>query len=628
MAKEDILNRIRTAHANKQDIVFPMKSMPADISIEDIASEVQSLTGRDVRQSISEAQKLKSDFRIPFSREAATPMGEGRSTGMREKYTSEKLFGPITEGAAQVAGGITKLGRMAGPAGVAVGMGIAGGIGGGLEMGRQATQLAFDEPIAPKSLGESAKRIGGRALASATTEGLTRGLFGAAGKVFSKADLTPAQREISAIADKYNVPLSVADIKQTKLASLLESMSEKTFFSGNIIQSFRKGQIAAFKNAADDLVQRSGGKVDRETAGNMVLESFNAAAEAAKKKTNALYDAARSSVIDPSKKNMNNTAIKQKAREMLAQEELVAPNIQSPIVPLLKDIAQKKSIYDNIDAADALSSKLKELIRDEANKVGKVGAGQRTTPLGRKYAQLLHSFEKDYDAYYADVNPGAKGMYDLAKAAAKNEKHLFANKNILKLVNQNPEKIVDSVIKNNNVTVIKGLKAAIGEANFKPVKQKFIQDLVESASTAEAGAMPKFLPSAMVNKLGKYEPETLNAILSKEEQKEIGEIAKLSSAMETAERVAGNPSGTAQVGQMGSAVLFLPQLLTNPGIPLVGIGVPTLIAKMMTTSTGRKIMIDGLKAPPGSPEVAKALTRFGNYAMLNKFNQADRREKK
>jgi hypothetical protein len=625
MAKQDILNNIRSAYQNKTDIVFPMSTMPPDITTEDIANEIQSLTGRNVRDQINSAKASGLDFRIPFSREDKTQMGEGRATGMREKYPSEKLFGPITEGAAQVAGGISKLGRMAGPAGAAVGMATAGAIGGGLEMGRQATQLAFDEPIAPKSLGESAKRIGGRALTSATTEGVTRGLFGAAGKVFSKADLTPAQREISAIADKYKVPLSVADIKQTKLASMLESMSEKTFLSGNIIQTFRKGQIAAFKNAADDLVQRSGGKVDRETAGNMVLEAFNASAEVAKKKTNALYDAARSSIIDPAKKNMNNTAIKQKAREMLAQEELVAKNIQSPIVPLLKDIAQKKSIYDNIDASDALSSKLKEFIRDEANKVGKVGAGQRTTPLGRKYAQLLHSLEKDHDAYYSDVNPGAKGLYDLAKASAKNEKHLYANKNILKLVNQNPEKIVDSVIKNNNVTVIKGLKAAIGENNFKPVKQKFIQDLVESSSTAEGGAMPKFLPSAMVNKLGKYEPETLNAILSKEEQKEIGEIAKLASALETAERVAGNPSGTAQIG---SAMAFLPQILVNPGIPLVGIGVPTLIAKMMTTSTGRKIMIDGLKAPPGSPEVSKALIRFGNYAMLNKFNQDDRREKK
>ena len=54
-------------------------------------------------------------------------------------------------------------------------------------------------------------------------------------------------------------------------------------------------------------------------------------------------------------------------------------------------------------------------------------------------------------------------------------------------------------------------------------------------------------------------------------------------------------------------------------ISVAGVGIPVILAKTMTSPVGRKLMIDGLKAPAGSAELAKAVTRFANFAILNKM---------
>lgn len=134
MAKEDILNRIRDAYSSKTDIVFPMATMPPDITPDEIASEIQNLTGKDVRGAISQARNSGSNFRIPFSTlsSPALPKGEpnlgaGKATAIRGETGSEKAAGY----APAIGGAIGGLAGFASPVpgGAALGTGIGAGIG-------------------------------------------------------------------------------------------------------------------------------------------------------------------------------------------------------------------------------------------------------------------------------------------------------------------------------------------------------------------------------------------------------------------------------------------------------------------------------------------------------------------
>lgn len=567
------------------------------------------------------AQKMVAKFPTQYADVVFPKDAMGRPIAkaevIREQYPSEKIFGPITEGVAQAGGQLLKAAKA-----TPMGIGIAGVVGQGLEIGRQATQAAFGEPIAPQSFGESLGRQAKAFAGGVAGEGVGRGIFKLGGKVFGPAQLTPNQTTIKEIADKYNVPMTPADIKGTKLASLLESISEKSLVAGSVIQKFRQGQLKAFDRVITDLVSKTGNKLTREQAGAMATEVMEARASLAKQKTDALYQAARESVKDQYQAFVKNDNVNNIARQMVEEEKFFGPELKSKIIPIAKEITENKTNFTTLEGITALRSKLKELkdVEDMASKIP-----GRTTPVGRKLTILLNGVEKDFDDYYKNVNPEAKGLYDLAKASYKEEIGRFGSKEVRYIAKNNPEKIVDYVIKPNNVTAITNVKKALGESGFAPIKQRFLLDIVESTKTSEFGATPAFRPSAMANMLNKYEPETLSAIFSKSELKEIGEIAKLSSALQTAERVAGNPSGT---GQILSGAAFMSQIATNPVITAMGIGIPTIMAYAMTSPMGRKIMIEGLSAKPGSKELAKAVTRFATFSSVAAMKDRPKVEKK
>lgn len=622
MAKEDILNRIRTAHQSGQDIVFPMSTMPSDISIEDIANEVKTLTGRDIRVQLAKAKQGGANLRLPFSKEAATPMGESRATGIREQYPSEKYFGAATEGVAQ---GIAGLASRA--AGSAMGSAISGAVGGGLEIGRQMTQVVAGEPGAPTTFSESGGRIAKEVAKGAGIEAVSRGLFGVAGKAFEPPKLSAAQMEIKSLAEKYGVPMTPADIKGTKLSSLLESISEKSLVAGNIIDKFRKGQIKAFNDALTDFVAKMGGKVDRETAGKEAIEIFNARAALSKQKTNALYDEARKTISGGFDQFVQNDNLMKVAQSMLEEEKYFGPELKSKAAPIIKDIVDNRTNFTTLDGFNALRSRLNDLIAAEKSAAKIPG---RLTPDGRKYAILLKEAEKDMDSYYSNVNPEAKGLYELAKAAYKEEYSRFGGKEVRYVVSKAPEKVVDAIIKPNNVTAIRKMKSALGDSGFMPIKKRFLQDIAEQAFTAEGGATPMFRSQGMVNALNKYEPETLMAIFNPAELREMGEIAKLGSAMQTAERVAGNASGTARTLSGYGTLTGLGAGVFNSAVAaatLVGASVPVVIAEVITSPAGRKMLLEGATIKPGTAEAAKFATRFTNFAVARMMQSKTNKEK-
>jgi hypothetical protein len=228
--------------------------------------------------------------------------------------------------------------------------------------------------------------------------------------------------------------------------------------------------------------------------------------------------------------------------------------------------------------------------------------------------QIKKALETDIENALNKINPDANSMLKEAKRVYAEGKQTFSSPLFKSLAQKNPEKIVDGLLKYDNAVDLKRVKDVIGEDAFSNVRRRAVQDMAEAAFGTEAqkGTSEQFFKHGAINKmLSSYSPETMDVLFGKEGVKELRNIVKISNAMQTAEKLAGNPSGTAQ-NMIWYSQLF--NLVARPATGVASMGVPYMYSKMITSPVGRKFILDGMKVTPGTKEAAKFATRFIEYA--------------
>lgn len=105
-----------------------------------------------------------------------------------------------------------------------------------------------------------------------------------------------------------------------------------------------------------------------------------------------------------------------------------------------------------------------------------------------------------------------------------------------------PEQIVDMFFKARpNVSDIQRLRQVTGKPGFKALKQAWLEDMFTQ------GENMSFSPAKFASSYEKYRRGgNLNAILDQNEREGLDKLYEISKLVNTAEKLAGNPSGTAQ----------------------------------------------------------------------------------
>ncbi len=164
-----------------------------------------------------------------------------------------------------------------------------------------------------------------------------------------------------------------------------------------------------------------------------------------------------------------------------------------------------------------------------------------------------------------------------------------------------PETIFNVIFKPNNSENIFAVKRAIPEELFQDAKRV----LTEKILSINDFGLYRPLPSA--RGFSKFDEDTLKIIYKPDELKDLKELIQLSKRSLGAEKIAGNPSGTAQsiiTFESGRAILRHPLTGWSYVIP------PNIMARIYLSDVSRKYFTSGFRLPGNIPQSADLATKL------------------
>lgn len=545
-------------------------------------------------------------------------IGVGKAMAIRGRTGAEQFSSGLPS-AGMLAGGV--IGGLSPVPGGAI-MGAALGAAGGASL---QSALGGGTPMFTQ---EGAKELTKQALVGGTSELAGQKILSPAISQ-SAVYATKAKDNILKVADKYNLPLSIAEIKQSRFWSAIETAFDNIFTSAPTIEKFKASQINAIKNISNQISSKFGTTVPKEEVGLAIQSTIKEMSQAAREADNALYSTVRevvdnNAIVDLSKARLG-------LRKLMNEQMALPPSFQNK--QLMKKLDDMLKGDFSIGAVTSLRSELGNLIDGEMTmgmaKGGK-GLAYNMTPLGKKYTELKAALEEPLDNAIKSQSEDAWALLNIAKADFAKNKKIFSSPAVKKIIGSNPELIVQSIIKPNRVTEIKQVKSAIGDDGFAPIRERFTQDIVEQMVTTDSLGKQVIRPGLLKSTFDKYGKDTIREIYGRNAADELYEIATLTSRVNDAYRMFGNTSGTARVQNILS-VITGGGLATAPIATASGYLAAPVLAKMYLSKTGRKLITEGIKINPstelGARQLAAHSIKIANFLYMGKqIDKAQRDE--
>ena len=228
----------------------------AAVGVSDVATSKLGLPSvgslpRGIARRPEPADANAASEAMNFAGKVGPAVGIGALTGA--------ALGPAGAGAGALRAAAATAGREA----------IAGGVG---ELGGQAIARAAGNKNAM-----SAGEVALQSLLSGTFGGAARGAGELALKGIPKAQ--QASKGVVALAAKYGVDLTPAEIRASRALSGLESFLEKTMLGSGGINARREANADALRQAKDKLVARAGTDKERQAIGLAFFDNIRSRAE-------------------------------------------------------------------------------------------------------------------------------------------------------------------------------------------------------------------------------------------------------------------------------------------------------------------------------------------------------------
>ena len=440
--------------------------------------------------------------------------------------------------------------------------------------------------------------------------------------------------ELVALAKKYNIPLTAADIAKSDWVVKLENTLAKTPIAGDVISKFRKSQLARMSELADSIVSKLG--PGAQQAKEDVAKALGAAQTAALKSLSrtrdqayALYDEA---LTEFTKKN---GAIKADASKLLPETIDISKDIVSD-----EGKSAVNSILGNID--DAIDISTGQRYREGPPQITLEGiriARERIAELmdKNKLGQAFMSSKEERAASLLYSRLGEVEKTAVEKAGG-NLRSLLADANVLHakgkaitglksakmirnaLVNdgETASKLYDRFIVPNNSSQIRMVRKIVGEKGFENVQGRFVNNIISAAGEGFEN------PSAMLREWARWNKpgdNAIEAILPKETISALSDLVTLvkgtrldtkgfqgsAGAQFVKSLLAASSAGSA----MGAYVAGAPGAVVGSA---AGPITAYTAAKVYLSPIGRKLMAEGYTIPAGTAAAAKWSARVSAFA--------------
>jgi hypothetical protein len=477
-------------------------------------------------------------------------------------------------------------------------MGAAGAALGGAT-GEAARQLAVRAlgANAPATLGGAALRIAG----AGTLGGLTEGAGGLAMKVGGKviapfaATIKESMPRMVDIANKIGLKLTPADINKNLWLKRFEDLMADTWIGAEKMGEVRGAQIEAVRNAGLGLRSKFGTKMNNEEVSRMVTEEIVKKSKAENELVKEIY-AQRDKLINMSKEvPLKNTLATSNAIQSAEQRAIIKGD--ADLVALAKNLSMtgspqgtQKATFKTI--SDAIT-KLNDKIAAEhaiALQGGMQKVAGQATQKERLLLRLKSAMQKDMDNFLKTQAPEAQALNTLAKKKYTDFAQVFKSDEIRALASKDPQAIIKYLINAGRVKEFDMVKRAIGERGMEPVRKRFFQDVIEKAVPEEGALNINAIDAAFKQ----YRPEIIARIMNPEAVKDLKDISFLVKNLATQGKVKEKAASYGVVANLTSAALL----------------------KLYSTDTGRKLLIQGLRAP--TPNAAATMSgRIAQFLALS-----------
>jgi hypothetical protein len=469
--------------------------------------------------------------------------------------------------------------------------------------------IGLDQQV---SLPETARRtvmqdLPEGALAEVTGNVASRGIARAS-DALTKRTVTPEMQQRIKMYDKAEVPYTAADITQHKGMGLVEGNIRRNPASATKANKFDVEKLQAIQDEAARVETKFGGKTASPEAGELSQEAISKRYKVFMNTADKLYKAVP---VDPTlpieTPKLRDVAIGHldELGKMGTGVKKVLTIAENSVVPSAGGLNQQLPNY-TWEQLNADKSTLRKMAESTGDYNKKRILYDLVSAINDDIAQFSNKFGNGEIKTALDTaNKFYRKGNDLVPGA-----EVFRSRQIMNAVkNDSPEKIVTTFIKPNNSSNIGLLVKAAGSEGVQPIKAAWVSRMFEK------GEGQSFSPLKFASEFDTYKPADLNAFLSKEEISGLKDLARLSRASSQVEKMAGNPSGTAQQGMTTGTIW---SAMYHPVLTAVEmIGANRFAELYFNNPSFRNTLIAGTKMRPESKSAISLAAKLSAIAGMN-----------
>jgi len=503
--------------------------------------------------------------------------------------------------------------------------GVPGMVGGAMIGGaagkalQQLGQRVFEPEKAPKTATEAAQQIGKAGVTQAGYEIGGQLIGKVAGKIlapFAKSILPetqiarqildaymPVERRFFGLTKRKIPSLLPHEATENRTLDVLFNISEGSLIGGRKVSKFKVDREKAISDVIDDLIAQFGTKAEPDMVGEAFQLAIDNNLQSHKLITNPMYEKVEqmASKIPININNIKSFAmpLAQRAKEIGSIE---AKNAGDDLITAVLELEPNISFGAAKDLRTRLMSRIDEfnIINKKAPAIGK--AKKMIGLLDNSIESSLNTYNKDALSLWRQAN-------NLYKEGQEKYNNIFIRR-LIKKADPNfggePESIVKAIFKPGAISNIQRVKTAVDPATFKQMKSWYMQSLIKQATDKEGKIVGTTLNDRLFGKTGMGE-KTLREIFDPAELQRIKNVTTTLQIV-TGKQTEGTGKMWIQLAQASAAIGVITGQFRAPS--LFVLGTPEVLTRIILNPFGNKLLTNGFKLPPGSPQFMANMTRL------------------
>lgn len=359
--------------------------------------------------------------------------------------------------------------------------------------------------------------------------------------------------DVAAAAKELDISLPASAQTSSKVVQGTEAILSKGFFGKNINEQIAKSR-AQLQSVSDKTAETVKSAIEGHVAdyvsnpknardiGTTIQTGFDNLKTAAEETRSALYDAVPAEVAQAP---ADFTKTLETVNSSLAKMDLssVSPQGRTLLERLRTDLAdaqpttrqiERKTMYDTVLEPETVPPKRPltfENLKATRTEIGRM-LGNRVDPVSTGIKSQLEglyaALSEDMNSTVAKVSPEAKDAFDAANAANKQLMEDFNGKVAKTISNTDPEKLVDTFLKKNNVSQLETIRQVAGEEAVQSLQAAFTNKLFLNSTKDGVVSV-----EALKKNLAKYDPGTVETLLGSEGAGRLNKTIQNLEAVET-----------------------------------------------------------------------------------------------